>query len=120
MEFIFMLTRDDRTVEDALDLLDLVRPAGLKHIGFKDIGASPQVLGRLADAIHDAGATSYMEVVSTSPDSCLASARLARELGVDRLLGGTQVDEILSLIDGEPIEYYPFPGRPTGHPTKLN
>jgi hypothetical protein len=60
-----------------------------------------------------------MEVVSTTPEACLASARVARDLGVNRLLGGTQVDEIMDILDSSGTEYYPFPGRPIGHPTKL-
>ncbi len=39
MNFIFMLTRNDATVENALDLVEVARPLGLKHIGFKDVGA---------------------------------------------------------------------------------
>ena len=119
MDFIFMLTRDDRTVGDCLELIDLIRPVGLKHIGFKDVGVSPDVSKALTKAIHASGATSYMEVVSMTPEACLASARVARDLGVNRLLGGTQVDEIMDLLAGSGTEYYPFPGRPIGHPTKL-
>ena len=119
MDFIFMLTRDDRTVGDCLELIDLIRPVGLKHIGFKDVGVTPDVSKALTEAIHASGATSYMEVVSTTPEACLASARVAHDLGVNRLLGGTQVDEIMDLLAGSGTEYYPFPGRPIGHPTKL-
>jgi hypothetical protein len=119
MDFIFMLTRDDRTVEDCLELIDLIGPVGLKHVGFKDVGGPPETLKALAKAIHASGATSHMEVVSTTPRACIASARLARDLGVDRLLGGTQVDEIMNILAGSGTEYYPFPGRPVGHPTKL-
>ena len=60
-----------------------------------------------------------MEVVSTTPEACLNSARIARDLGIKRLLGGTQVDQILDLLKGSDTEYYPFPGKPIGHPTKL-
>jgi hypothetical protein len=119
MDFIFMLTRDDRTIEDCLELIELIKPVGLKHIGFKDIGVSPAVLKSLAEAIHAAGAISYMEVVSTTPQACLESARIARDLGVMRLLGGTQVDDILPLLEGSNTRYYPFPGKPVGHPTRL-
>jgi hypothetical protein len=119
MDFIFMLTRDDRTVEDCLDLMELIRPVGLKHVGFKDIGVAPRILEKLTDAIHDSGATAYMEVVSTTQEACLESARVARDLGVNRLLGGTQVDRIMELLEGSNTEYFPFPGRPVGHPTRL-
>lgn len=119
MDFIFMLTRSDRTVEDCLDLVEQIRPLGLEHIGFKDVGVAPAVLERLTGAIRATGATSYMEVVSTSREDCLRSARIARDLGVDRLLGGTLVDETLDILAGSKTAYFPFPGRPEGHPTKL-
>jgi hypothetical protein len=119
MDFIFMLTQRDRTVPAPLEVLDLIRPLGLRHIGFKDIGVPPQELAKLAESIRAMGAVSYMEVVSTGQNDCLHSARIARELGVDRLLGGTQVDEILAILDGSATAYFPFPGRPIGHPTRL-
>jgi hypothetical protein len=119
MDFIFMLTREDRTVEDCLELFDLIAPLGLKHIGFKDVGVSSETLAALAAKIKAAGATSYLEVVSASKESCLRSAELGRAFGIDRLLGGTDVPEILATLKGSRTTYYPFPGRPHGHPTAL-
>jgi hypothetical protein len=119
MDFVFMLTRSDQTVPDCLEVLDEIRPLGLTHIGFKDVGVAPDVLAELDRRIKDAGATSYMEVVSTSSEACLRSARVARDLGVDRLLGGTQVEEVLAILAGSAVRYLPFPGRPFDHPTKL-
>ncbi len=34
-----MLTRNDSTVDNALDLVEIARALGLRHIGFKDVGA---------------------------------------------------------------------------------
>jgi hypothetical protein len=120
MEFIFMLTRDDQTVEDCLDVIDIIRNIGVKHIGFKDVGVDQQTLAALNDQIKGLGAMSYMEVVSTTSEDCITSARSAREIGVDRLLGGTEVEATLEILQGSAIAYYPFPGRPEGHPTKLH
>jgi len=119
MDFIFMLTRQDQTVVDALEVFAEIRPLGLRHVGFKDVGVDKGTLHALDQAIKAAGATSYMEVVSTSPEAALQSARVAAEIGIDRLLGGTSVAEILAIIKDCAIAYYPFPGRPVGHPTKL-
>lgn len=119
MDFIFMLTRRDRTVEDCLEVFELIRPLGLRHIGFKDIGVATDTLRELTRCIRASGATVCMEVVSTSPESVLQSARTAVELGVDRLLGGTQVDRVLEILAGSGVAYYPFPGFPEGHPTRL-
>jgi len=114
-----MLTRSDQTVTDCLEVLEEIRPLGLTHIGFKDVGVSSDVLAELARRIKAAGATSYMEVVSTSREACLRSARVARDIGIDRLLGGTQVEEVLEILAGSAVRYLPFPGRPFEHPTKL-
>ena len=114
-----MLTRADATVADCLDVVEDIRSIGLTHVGFKDVGVSPAVLRELVAALRGLGATTYMEVVSTTAEACLHSARVARDLGVDRLLGGTQVDEVMAIVAGSRTTYHPFPGKPSGHPTKL-
>jgi hypothetical protein len=119
MNFIFMLTHGDKTVENCLDILDEVLPLGLGHIGFKDIGVPGDVLRELNRRIRQTGATSYMEVVSETPDACLQSAHVAADLGVDRLLGGTDMAAISPVLQGSDTAYYPFPGFPVEHPTKL-
>jgi hypothetical protein len=119
MNFIFMLTRQDRTVADCLDILAQIAPLGLKHIGFKDIGVDPQTLAALNAGIKTLGATSYLEVVATSPEAALNSARMGVQIGVDCLLGGTQAAETLQILQGSGIKYHPFPGIPQGHPTQL-
>lgn len=119
MDFIFMLTRSDQTIEDCLEVWDYVEPLGLAHVGFKDVGVDAATLRELNRRIRASGAVSYMEVVSTSDEAAVRSARVAAEIGVDRLLGGTAVTEILAVLEGTGIAYLPFPGRPQGHPTRL-
>ena len=119
MDFIFMLTRQDQTVTDCLEVFEEIRPLGLGHVGFKDVGVDRGTLHRLTRAIKESGATSYLEVVSTSREAALNSARTAVEIGIDRLMGGTDVAEIMKLVRQTGTAYYPFPGKPVGHPTKL-
>lgn len=119
MDFIFMLTRDDQTIEDCLEVYEAIRGVKLNHIGFKDVGVSPETLRRLHDRMKADGRTTHMEVVSTDRDSALRSAEIGVRLGVDCLLGGTQVDAVLSIVKGSETGYYPFPGVPVGHPTRL-
>lgn len=119
MDFVFMLTRDDATVPDALDMVEAVRPLALKHIGFKDVGAAPDTLARLAAAIRASGASVWMEIVSTSAADERRSIALGRDLGVDVLMGGVGAEEGVRLLAGSATRYLPFAGRPVGHPTKL-
>jgi hypothetical protein len=118
-EFIFMLTKDDQTVRDALSVYDDVRDAPLRHVGFKDIGQPVSVLRALAAKIRADGRTAVLEVVSTDRDSEVRSVLAGVEIGVDLLMGGTHPDAVLPLLRGSGLRYFPFPGRVVGHPSIL-
>lgn len=119
LRFIFMLTRNDKTVANAMTHLETALSLGVRHIGFKDVGLPVEDLKALNTAIQAKGATSYLEVVSLDRASEVASARAAVEIGVGILLGGTRVDDVLPVLAGTGLEYYPFPGTITGHPSVL-
>lgn len=114
-----MLTRHDRTIADAEAMLNLISPLKLRHIGFKDVGISAAALRKLVELIQHQGAETYVEMVTTSREEALKSARQAAEAGVQHLLGGTWVRETLAILRGLKTSYYPFPGFPQGHPTRL-
>lgn len=71
-----MLTRNDATVENALDLVEVARPLGLKHIGFKDLGADSALLRRLTVAVREAAASPWMEIVATTREAELRGVKL--------------------------------------------
>lgn len=127
IEFIFMLTRDDRTVADAEAVYDSIRDTDLRLIGFKDVGLPPARLRALASAMRADGREVFLEVVSEHADDELRSVAAALEIGVDWLMGGTHPDEALAVLDqvgpvgtpGRP-RYCPFPGSVVGHPSILN
>ena len=118
-DFIFMLTRSDRTISDAHERVPDALRAGVCHIGFKDVGLPFATLRRLADTIRATGAKLYLEVVSLDARSEEASARAAVALGVDVLMGGTCPQVVLPVLAGTGIRYYPFPGKVVGHPSVL-
>lgn len=118
MDFIFMLTRDDRTVEDAERVAEVACDLGVRHVGFKDVGIGYAAMQRLIDRIRRAGATSYFEIVSPTSAAARASLATARALDVDCILGGTDLVAAREAL-GDLARYHPFAGRPTGHPTRL-
>jgi len=118
MDFIFMLTRNDRTVEDADCLVDQVCDLGVTHIGFKDIGLPSAAMRELVGKIRRRGGVCYLEVVSTTPEAVVSSLESGAALGVDRILGGTDLPAARRIL-GDLSRYFPFPGRPVGHPTRL-
>lgn len=120
IEFIFMLTRDDRTVDDGVDVLRSLEHSGLRYVGFKDVGASPARQRELTTCAHSLGMDVMLEVVSTSLADEVTSVESARAAGVDWVLGGTNPDAGLDILAGSGIKYCPFPGRVTGHPSVLS
>jgi hypothetical protein len=119
-EFIFMLTRNDVTVENALAVYDGLRDTPLAHVGFKDIGVAPAVLAELVRRMRADGRTVYLEVVSVSAADELRSIAVARDIGVDVVMGGTHVEDALPVLAGSSLRYYPFPGQVIGHPSVLS
>jgi len=119
INFIFMLTHSDSTIDDALEHVDQLTGTGLHYIGFKDVGATPQRQKAIADTAHDAGFEVMLEVVSTSREAEINSINAAVAAGVDWVLGGTQPDAALPILEGTDIRYCPFPGRIVGHPSIL-
>ncbi|RFB81232.1 hypothetical protein [Methylovirgula sp. 4M-Z18] len=117
--FIFMATRHDRTVPDARARIEDALAAGVRNIGFKDIGLPAADLKELTRAIQAGGAEAFLEVVSLQAEDELGSARAAVDLGVDWLLGGVRADDVAPIIAGSGIRYAPFPGRIVGHPSVL-
>lgn len=119
MDFVLMLTKDDKTIVDCLRVMDEIKETGSGHIGFKDIGVERDTLRLLNRKIKDMGATSYLEVVSTTREAARNSIELAKELGVDRVCGGQETAFATEVLRDTGIEYLPFAGTPVGHPTSL-
>jgi hypothetical protein len=119
-EFVFMLTKDDRTVPEAIEAYRLVQHLPcLRYVGFKDIGLPVPRLKRLAEEIRANGHTVMLEVVSLGEEDELSSVRNAIEIGVDFVLGGRQAEKVVPLLARTGIKYFPFCGRTEGHPTRL-
>ena len=117
--FIFMLTKDDRTVSNAVQVYSSLARSPLRYVGFKDIGVPPDELKALARLIKADGKQVMLEVVSTSREAELRSVEAAIAIGVDHLLGGRHAEDATRLLKGSAIRYFPFAGHTVGHPTRL-
>jgi hypothetical protein len=119
IEFIFMLTRDDRTLADAREVYASIAASGVRHVGCKDVGLPRDELAALMDDIRANGHTTHLEVVSESDEATLESARVAAEIGPDFLIGGTLIEPVQEVLEGTGIRFFPYVGRIVGHPCLL-
>ena len=119
-ELIVMLTYNDKTVENALELFEEVKTIPVKHWGFKDVGLHGKEMSKLVKSMRQAGKTTYLEVVSLSEAEGIAGARLAVELGFDVLMGTVFFESINDYLRDKSLKYYPFPGHVHSHPSILD
>ena len=119
-EFILMLTYNDTTVKEALQIFRECKDAPVHHWGFKDVGLPPEAMKALVHEMKEAGKTTYLEVVSLSEEEGLRGAQIALDAGFDVLMGTVYFDSIWEFLKGTPIQYYPFPGHIYGHPSILD
>jgi hypothetical protein len=119
-ELIVMLTHQDETVPNALELFDRTKDYPITHWGFKDVGLPPKEMQTVATAMKAAGKTTFLEVVSLSEEDGLSGARLAVDSGFDILMGTVFYPSIGEYLKDKPIQYYPFPGHVHGHPSILD
>jgi hypothetical protein len=119
-ELIVMLTHQDKTVPDALELFQRTKDYPITHWGFKDVGLPPKEMRAVAAAMKEAGKIAFLEVVSLSEEDGLSGARLAVDSGFDILMGTVFYPSIGEYLKDKPIRYYPFPGRVHSHPSILD
>ncbi|NMC13071.1 MAG: hypothetical protein GYA34_09320 [Chloroflexi bacterium] len=119
-EFILMLTYNDQTVENALEIFRECKNSPVTHWGFKDIGLPVDQMKELVNEMKQAGKTTYLEVVSLSEQDGLSGAKLSVEAGFDVLMGTVFFDSIWDYLKDKPIKYYPFPGHVHSHPSILD
>jgi len=118
MDFIVMLTHNDQTVKDAIEVFDSAKDLDVQHWGFKNIGLPVPEMKKLVKNMKDAGKTTYLEVVTYDEKECLAAAELAIECGFDCLMGTVYYPSVGKLVKGK-IKYFPFCGHVWDNPSKL-
>jgi hypothetical protein len=118
-KLIVMLTYNDVTVPDAIEVFHEIEDVPIEYFGFKDTGLPPEEMKKLKHALETAGKKTFLEVVRYSEEEILSSARLAVEYGFDYLMGTLYFDSVWNVI-GKKVKYFPFCGEVYGHPSILD
>lgn len=118
-EIIVMLTHQDQTVPDALEVFETTKDLPVQYWGFKDVGLEQPEMVELLDAMKQAGKTTFLEVVSYSEEDCMKGAKLAVELGYDYLMGTVYHKSVFDYLKTQNIKFFPFCGTVYGSPSVL-
>ena len=118
-QIIIMLTHNDRTVPNALEVFESCKDLPVKFWGFKDVGLPKDQMRQLIGAMKAAGKTTFLEVVSYSEEECMAGAKLAVEMGFDYLMGTVYHQSVFEYLATQKISFLPFCGTVYGSPSVL-
>jgi hypothetical protein len=114
-----MLTHNDQTVENALEVFEECKNSAAEYWGFKDVGLPVDQMKKLVANMKRAGKKICLEVVRYTEEECLESARLAIDCGFDFLMGTLYYKTVGQLLRNEAIRYMPFCGQVSGRPSVL-
>ncbi len=118
-KIIIMLTYDDKTVSNALEIFDQCKDLPVECWGFKNIGLPVEKMKKLIFNMKKAKKTTFLEVVTYDEKSCLEAAKLALECQFDYFTGSVYFESVHNLLKGKPIKYFPFCGKVSGNPSIL-
>lgn len=116
---IVMLTHEDKTVENALEIFETCKGLPVNYWGFKDVGLPSPQMRELIKALKSAGKTTFLEIVSYTKDECMAGAEFAVDFGFDFLMGTLFFPEVWEFLKEKDIKYSPFVGDVSGSPSVL-
>jgi hypothetical protein len=116
-KLITMLTYNDETVENSLEVFESCCDLPCDFWGFKDIGLPKAGMWRLVSRMKEEGKATFLEIVSLSERECMDAAVLAVECGFDFLMGTVFYPSVFEFIRKKPIRFFPFCGKVVGHPS---
>lgn len=118
-KMIIMLTYNDKTVSNALEIFDQCKELPVECWGFKNVGLPVEKMKKLVINMKEVKKTTFLEVVTYNEKSCLDAAKLALECQFDYFAGSVYFESVHNLLKGKPIKYFPFCGKVSGSPSIL-
>lgn len=118
-KLVVMLTYNDKTVSNAVEIFEQCRNSKAEFWGFKEAPLPIDEMKKLFNYMKECGKTTFLEVVEYTEEKCLAGANIAVECGVDYLMGTMYFDSINELCKKNGIKYMPFVGKIKERPSIL-
>ncbi len=116
---IVMLTHNDRTVKDAIEVFESAKNSKAELWGFKEVGLPIDKMKDLVSRMKKAGKTTFIEVVEYTEEECLAGAKIGIESGFDVLMGTMYFDSVRDIAKEAGMKYMPFVGQIHDRPSIL-
>ena len=118
-KLIVMLTYNDRTIENAMEIFEECKDAPVEYWGFKDIGIKLEEMRKLVNEMKKARKITFLEPLRETEEECLDSAKAALECKFDYVVGAIYHGSVSKLLRSTTIKYIPTCGKRSGIPRVL-
>ena len=118
-ELIVMLTHNDKTVPDAVEVFEAAKNAPAMYWGFKEVGLPVDKMKKLVAMMKAAGKTTFLEVVAYTEEECIEGVKIGAECGFDILMGTLYFESVHKIVKTAGMKYMPFVGEIHGRPSIL-
>ena len=118
-ELIVMLTHNDKTVPDAIEVFEAAKDAPAKYWGFKEVGLPADKMKTLVEMMKAAGKTTFLEVVAYTEEECIEGAKIGADCGFDALCGTLYFESVHQIAKAAGMKYMPFVGQIHDRPSIL-
>lgn len=119
LQLIVMLTHNDKTVANALEVFEKCKDTKAQFWGFKEAPLPLSEMKELYAYMKTCGKTTFLEVVAYTEEEGMAGAKVAAECGCDVLMGTCFSDAINAFCHEHGLKYMPFVGHISGRPSVL-
>ena len=120
VNLIVFLTKDDKTVPNALDIFKENKQKQTSYWGFKDTGIDSNQAKKLYTEMKNAGKTVFFESLAEDKKSGLDAAKFAVEVNCDYLIGMQYFSAVHDYLKENGIKFYPTCGARSGIPRMLH
>ena len=119
LNLVVMLTLNDKTVGNAMDIYEQNKGSKAEFWGFKEKPLSTGEMKKIFDRMKSDGKRTFLEVVEYTEEEGLIGARIAAECGVDIVMGTKYSDSIHAFCKENGLKYMPFVGKIRERPSIL-
>ena len=118
-ELIVMLTHNDQTVKNAIEIFESAKDAPAKYWGMKDAGLEEEKMVALFAKMKACGKTTCLEIVAQDRQAEMDGVLLGLRCGADIITGTHYSEKIHNVLEKAGKKYMPFVGKTVGIPVVI-
>ena len=118
-KLIVMLTHNDKTVNNAIEVFESCKDLDVDFWGFKEAGIPIDEMKDLVQRMKKTGKTTFLEVVEYEERECINGIEIGIECGFDYMMGTMFSPAVFNKVKESNMKYMPFIGKIHGRPSVL-